>query len=125
MGRAESLKASQRFPKTARLRKRAEFLKISRLGSRLQSANFVIIISANGKRENRLGLTVSGKVGNAVTRNRLKRWMREYFRRHQAELPIGSDILIIARKGAAVLDGKFVTSELERVFAVQLRRHSF
>ena len=118
----ESLRRSQRFPKTARLRKRAEFVNLSRRGVRLQSANFVIIIGANGQQENRLGITVSSKVGNAVTRNRIKRSIREYFRRHRAELPMGSDILIIARSGAADLDGDFVGGELERVFKNQRRR---
>ena len=118
----ESLRRSQRFPKTARLRKRAEFVNLSRRGVRLQSVNFVIIIGANGQQENRLGITVSSKVGNAVMRNRIKRSIREYFRRHRAELPMGSDILIIARSGGADLDGDFVGGELERVFKNQRRR---
>lgn len=118
----ESLRASQRFPKTARLRKRAEFVNLSRRGVKLQSANFVIIIGANGRQENRLGITVSGKIGNAVTRNRIKRSIREYFRRHRAELPMESDILVIARRGAAELEGDGVRVELEIVFAAQRKR---
>ena len=118
----ESLRASQRFPKTARLRKRAEFVNLSRRGVKLQSANFVIIIGANGRQENRLGITVSGKIGNAVTRNRIKRSIREYFRRHRAELPMESDILVIARRGAAELEGDGVRVELEKVFAAQRKR---
>jgi ribonuclease P protein component len=114
---------SQRFLKTARLRKRAEFLALSRTGVRLQSANFIIIIGANGRRENRLGITVSGKVGNSVTRNRLKRSVREYFRRHRAELPTGSDILIIARSSAADLDCKLIASELRGALAGQRKHH--
>jgi ribonuclease P protein component len=114
-----SLKASQRFPKTARLRKRAEFLRLARTGAKVQSANFTIIISPNGRAENRLGVTVSAKVGNSVMRNRLKRHVREYFRRHRAELPAASDILIIARNTAAGLQGNMITGELERSLASQ------
>jgi ribonuclease P protein component len=117
-----SLTRSQRFPKTARLRKRAEFVNLSRRGVKLQSANFVVVIWAKGQQENRLGITVSGKVGNAVTRNRIKRSIREYFRRHRAELPMQSDILIIARRGAAELDGHGVHVELEKFFAAQRKR---
>jgi ribonuclease P protein component len=115
----ESLRASQRFPKTARLRKRAEFVNLSRRGVKLQSANFVVVVWAKRQQENRLGITVSGKVGNAVTRNRIKRSIREYFRRHRAELPMESDILVIARRGAAELEGDGVRVELEIVFATQ------
>lgn len=116
-----SLTRSQRFPKTARLRKRAEFVNLSRRGVKLQSANFVVVW-AKGQQENRLGVTVSGKVGNAVTRNRIKRSIREYFRRHRAELPMESDILIIARRGAAELEGHGVRVELEKIFAAQRKR---
>jgi len=118
----ESLTASQRFPKTARLRKRAEFVNLSRRGVKLQSANFVVVVWTKGQQENRLGITVSGKVGNAVTRNRIKRSIREYFRRHRADLPMESDILVIARTGAAALAGNGVRVELEKIFAAQRKR---
>ncbi|HEX9788275.1 MAG TPA: ribonuclease P protein component [Candidatus Binatia bacterium] len=108
------MKGTERFPKTARLRKRAEFLKLSRIGQKLHSANFVIISRANDGPECRLGITVSGKVGNSVTRNRIKRQVREFFRRRRAGLRTGTDILVIARKSAAGLDGESVAAELER-----------
>ena len=61
-----------------------------------------------------MGITVSGKVGNSVTRNRIKRQVREFFRRRRSVLP-GRDILVIARKSAAGLGEGGVASELERV----------
>jgi len=105
---------SARFPKTARLRKRPQFLKLSRTGNKFQSAHFVVISKTNDVIENRLGITVSGKVGNSVVRNRIKRQVREFFRRHRADLPKGTDFLIIARSGAASLAGELIMSELER-----------
>ncbi len=117
-----SLKGSQRFPKTARLRKRAEFLKLSRGGAKLHSANFVILTRSNNLSENRLGVTVSSKVGNAVVRNRVKRRVREYFRRHRAELPQQADILIIARPGAAGQSSERIAEELGRAFAGASKR---
>ena len=116
------LKGSQRFPKAVRLRKRAEYVNLSRTGAGIQSANFVIITRMNDRSESRLGITVSAKVGNSVIRNRIKRRVREYFRRHRADLPQGTDILIIARKTAAGLEGNTVACELGRVFAGQRRR---
>jgi ribonuclease P protein component len=106
-------KGTERFPKTARLRKRAEFLRLSRAGSKLQTANFVVISRPNDKNQTRLGITVSGKVGNSVVRNRLKRHVREFFRRRRAVFLPATDFVIIARKSAAGLAGNCVADELE------------
>ena len=111
-----TLKGTERLPKTARLLKRAEFLRLSRAGTKLQSASFIVVSNTNHRPESRLGITVSSKVGNSVIRNRIKRQVREYFRRHRAELRPGTDILVIARKSAAGMAGKNIAGELGRVF---------
>lgn len=114
--------ASERFPKTARLRKRPEFLKLSRTGSKFQSANFVVISQANDGADSRLGVTVSGKVGNSVVRNRIKRQVREFFRRHRGDWPRAADILVIARNSAAALANALIASELDQALAKQRDR---
>lgn len=107
---------AQRLPKTARLRKRREFLKLAKTGGRVQSANFVVISGRSSGGECRLGITVSGKVGNSVTRNRIKRHVREFFRCRRSETPAGVDYLVIARKSAAGLSGRAIAEELARAF---------
>ena len=113
---------SEGFPKTARLRKRPQFLKLSRTGSKTQSTNFVVISNANDANESRLGITVSGKVGNAVVRNRIKRQVREFFRRHRGDLANSTDYLIIARSGAAALPAERLAAELAQAMVPPPRR---
>ncbi|MCK9556950.1 MAG: ribonuclease P protein component [Candidatus Cloacimonetes bacterium] len=50
-----------------------------------------------------LGITISKKVSNAASRNRLKRRMRAWFREHQHSLPASCKMNFIARRGAADL----------------------
>ena len=114
-----SLKGREGFPKTARLRKRPEFLRLSRSGKKVYSANFLIISKANDRGEARLGITVSGKVGNAVVRNRIKRLVREFFRRRRHEFVPGFDILVIARKSATGLSLNLIENELGKSFVNQ------
>lgn len=92
-----------KFPKQARLRKRPEFKNLARTGDKVHTPNFVVITQDSGQCETRLGITVSSKVGNAVVRNRVKRVLREFFRRCRDEISPRKDVLIIARKGAAKL----------------------
>ena len=62
----------------------------------------------------RLGLVTSGKIGNAVVRNRARRLLREAFRRHQHDLTQPVDLVLVARnsivgKGYAEVEKDFLT----------------
>lgn len=89
--------ADEGFPKRLRLRRRREFLSVQRGGHRVPTAHFIVYGRPNGGRPARLGITVSKKVGKAHERNRVKRLVREAFRRHRAEIPSGLDIVLVAR----------------------------
>lgn len=64
-----------------------------------------------------MGITVSGKVGNSVIRNRIKRQVREFFRRRRAALPYGVDFLVIARNSAVNLASTVLEDELAKSFS--------
>ena len=116
-----SVKGAEDFPKTARLRKRPEFLRVSRTGRKIHTANFLVISKANDKGKARLGITVSGKVGNSVVRTRIKRLVREFFPRRRHERVPGVDILVIARKSAPGLSLNLIENELGRSLLSQRR----
>ena len=88
------------FSKDYRLLKRSEFVNLNRLGKREHTAHFTVIVDENGLGINRVGITVTKKIGNAVKRNRVKRLVREFFRLYNHSFPQGYDIVIVAKKGA-------------------------
>lgn len=104
------------FPKAHRLGSRPQFLSVQRSGRRQKCPDFVVLWRPNGLDASRLGVTVSKRVGNAVTRNRVKRHVREAFRRGREILPAGLDLVIVARPSAATLTGSVIASQLHRTF---------
>ena len=104
------------FPREVRIRRPSEFQAIAKLGRRSASGAFVMLVRPNPAYVRaRLGVTVSRKVGNAVVRNRVKRRIREWFRRDGHSLVPGCDIVVIARAAAADLSGAGAFAELCRV----------
>ena len=79
------------FPKRCRILRRGEFLRIQGQGHRVHGKRLVFQFLPASGRESRVGITVSKKVGNAVVRNRIKRWIREAFRRHPELRPRRGD----------------------------------
>ena len=57
-------------------------------------------------------MTVSKKVGNAVLRNLVKRWIRDCYRRRRSEFPPGLDLVVVARPPAAKATHGAVCNEL-------------
>jgi ribonuclease P protein component len=102
VGRGAS-RADERMPRRRRVRKRADYLAIQGRGQRLTGTYFLLFARPrpDGALEPRFGVTVSRKVGGAVQRNQVKRWVRESCRRMGADMPAGLDLVFVARPAAA------------------------
>jgi len=101
-----------RFGKAARILRRREFLAVQQRGERLFAGKLVVLALRAGRKSPRIGITVSGKVANAVFRNRIKRWVREAFRAVAADLP-PVDLVVIARSGAPMIGQAGANAALE------------
>ncbi len=79
------------------LRKNKEFHYVYRTGKSVGSSSVVLIYTKARHRSVRVGFSVSKKVGNAVTRNRVKRRMRDAFFRYLPEIKSGYSLVFIAK----------------------------
>ena len=82
------------------LKKTEDFRAVYRKKRSRADKYFVMYVLENGKEINRLGISVSKKVGNSVVRHRLFRLIREAIRLHEDEFNSGLDIVVIARESA-------------------------
>jgi len=108
------------FSRDDRLRKRTEFEACYASGVRVSGRHLVLFLRSDPAAPRpRIGISVSKKVGNAVVRNRVKRRLRDLFRRTRADFSgQGVDIAVNARPSAA--DAPF--EELARDYAATLQR---
>ncbi|WP_010168196.1 ribonuclease P protein component [Candidatus Epulonipiscium viviparus] len=87
---------------TEKLRKNTEFKKVYAKGKSYANKELVLYKFKNNVQCNRLGISVSKKVGNSVTRSRVTRLIRENFRLNEENLVlVGFDIVIIAREASS------------------------
>ncbi len=91
--------------KEQRIKKNEEFSQVFKQGHSVANRQFVLyVLPKEGQVIFRLGLSVSKRVGNAVTRNRVKRYIREVFHSQKDLLEANVDYVVIARKPAATMN---------------------
>jgi len=93
-----------------------DFQGVYKQGQRRSASLCTVFYRPNGLAETRLGITVPKRMGGAVVRNRIKRRVREIFRRHRQELPGGWDMVLNPRQGAATVAYPVLERELLRLF---------
>ena len=96
------------------LKKNSDFRRLYAKGKSAVTPYLVVYARPNRLGENRLGYTVSVKLGHAVVRNRVRRRLREIYRLNAPRLRQGHDIVIVARSRA-------VGSEYRKLNAAFLR----
>lgn len=82
------------------LKKNKDFQNVYKRGRSLANSYLVMYVLENGLDENRLGISVSKKVGNSVVRHHLTRLIRESYRLSEEKFRCGIDIVVIARTSA-------------------------
>lgn len=85
------------FKNAIMLKKDREFRVVYKRGKSIANRYLVLYIIRNNSKENRIGFSVSKKVGKAIVRNRVKRLLRENFRNLNADLKKGYDMIFISR----------------------------
>jgi ribonuclease P protein component len=106
------------FPRARRVRKRTEYLAVQNGGRRFVGTHYMLFALPHAEaspavpRGPRFGFTVSRKVGGAVLRNQVKRWLRESCRHMTAAFPNDGDFVIVARPSAGSAGYAPTASEL-------------
>ena len=104
----------ERFPRRFRLGSNRNYRYVYRRGKSHPSRS-VVLIYLKG-RELKFGFSVSGKIGNAVTRNRVRRWLREDIRRLRQCVKCGKYVFI-ARQGIQNVPHEALTRELYKLLS--------
>lgn len=101
------------------LKKNREFQSVYRRGTSKASRQLVMIVLPGRLPYNRVGISVSKKVGNSIVRHRVTRVIREIMRLHWEDVEQGYDIVIVARTAAKDSDYR----RLESAVMYLLKKH--
>ena len=103
---------------TEGLKKNSDFSKVYKNGRSKANRYLVVYVAENGSDYNRLGVSVSKKVGNSVYRHYFKRCVKESYRLHEKMFNSGLDIVVLARSSARDIRYRDIDSALMHLMRI-------
>ncbi len=97
---------------TVSLKGNGNFRRLYHRGTSAANRCLVLYCCRSRSRKNRVGITVSAKLGHAVVRNRIRRRLREIYRLNESRFRTGWDIIVVARSRAVTAE----YAELEKAY---------
>ena len=107
---------AERFPRRERLTRRSDFLHAYKEGKRWTSGPFVCYVVRQTGQGRKLGCAVSRKVGRAVVRNRVKRYIREVYRKHRSLLIDDIHLVVVAQATSGQAGCNECAAAMQRIF---------
>ncbi|MCL2621297.1 MAG: ribonuclease P protein component [Defluviitaleaceae bacterium] len=104
---------------TVSLQKNDQFQHLYKKGKSAGNKCLVVFVEKNGLEQNRLGISVSKKMGGAVVRNLLRRRIKEAYRGMESRLTYGYDIAILPRPDLATATYQEIVSALRHLLKRQ------
>lgn len=101
------------------------FLFLYKKGKCILSRNIVIYVRKNNKPYNNIGITAGKKVGNAVARNRAKRVIRQAYRENEIDMPVGIDMIIVARSSSAEIKSNVLSDYFKKKGISEIKAAAF
>lgn len=103
---------------TEGLKKNSDFSKVYKEGRSKANRYLVMYVKENGTDKNRLGVSISKKVGNSVYRHYFKRCVKESYRLHEIMFNSGLDIVVLARSSARDIRYRDIDSALMHLMRI-------
>lgn len=110
------MKGSFRFTPKERIALPQDFRRVMKSGRRLVSRHYILFLQENERGFHRLGIIVKKEIGPANIRNRMKRYLREFFRLNKHQINGSFDIIILMKKGIIPECYREAEEELKKVF---------
>ncbi len=110
------MKGSFRFNRKERITEPQDFRRVMKLGRKHSSRNFRLFFQESEKTFHRLGIVVKKETGSAAFRNRMKRYIREFFRLHKHKINGSYDIILMIKRGCSFDRYQEAEKELRGLF---------
>ena len=101
-----------KYPHSESLKKNRDFQLVYKEGKSRANRYLVMYMKENGLETNRIGVSVSKKVGNSIVRHRITRLIRESYRLQEDMFNSGLDMVVVTRKNAVNCSCQEITSAL-------------
>jgi ribonuclease P protein component len=111
-----AVKGCFQFAKKERITQPQDFRRVMKFGRRISSRSFILFVDKNEFGFHRLGIVAKKEIGPATLRNRMKRYIREFFRLHKNHLKGSYDFILMMKRGRTIHRGQEAEEELGRLF---------